>query len=108
MRSPVGNLLLIAPEILEEILFLELPAGAQLVSERALREALCRSVDWREQRRVWEGARQGLWCPLWNPCRLHARRWQRSVPCDRSTGRWTLRSFGRRLVRGFNVHAGGA
>jgi hypothetical protein len=49
------DLLLIAPEILEEILFLELPPGAQPVSERALREALCRSVDWREQRRAWEG-----------------------------------------------------
>jgi hypothetical protein len=48
------DLLLIAPEILEEILFLELPAGAQPVSERSLREALCRSVDWSEQRRAWE------------------------------------------------------
>src|SRR3990172_7390130 len=35
------DLLVIAPEIPEEILFLELPAGAQPVSERALREALC-------------------------------------------------------------------
>ncbi len=49
------DLLLIAPEIVEEILFLEVPAGAQPVSERALREALCRSVDWHEQRRTWEG-----------------------------------------------------
>ena len=48
------DLLLIAPEILEEILFLEVPAGAQPVSERALREALCRSVDWGEQRRAWQ------------------------------------------------------
>jgi len=39
---------------------LELPAGAQPVSERALREALCRSVDWREQRRVWEGLKAGF------------------------------------------------
>jgi hypothetical protein len=49
------DLLLLAPEVQEEILLLELPAGAQPISERALREALCRSVDWREQRRVWEG-----------------------------------------------------
>lgn len=54
------DLLLIAPEVLEEILFLELPAGAQPVSERALREALCRSVEWREQRRVWEGLKAGF------------------------------------------------
>lgn len=54
------DLLLIAPEILEEILFLELPAGAQPLSERALREALCRSVDWREQRRVWEGLKAAI------------------------------------------------
>lgn len=54
------DLLLIAPEILEEILFLELPAGAQPLSERALREALCRSVDWREQRRAWEGLKAGM------------------------------------------------
>ncbi len=55
------DLLLIAPEILEEIiLFLELPTGAQPVSERALREALCRSVDWREQRRVWEGLQAAI------------------------------------------------
>lgn len=49
------DLLLIVPEILEEILFLELPAAAQPIGERALREALCRSVDWREQRTAWEG-----------------------------------------------------
>jgi hypothetical protein len=57
------DLLLIAPEILEEILFLELPAGAQPVSERALREALCRSVDWREQRRAWERLKAGFFAP---------------------------------------------
>lgn len=50
----------IAPEIIEEILFLELPAGAQPVSERALREALCRPVDWRERRRAWEELRDSI------------------------------------------------
>jgi len=36
------------------------PAGAQPVSERALREALCRSVDWHEQRRAWEGLKAAV------------------------------------------------
>jgi hypothetical protein len=44
------DLLLIAPEIL----FLELPADAHPVSERPLREAPYRSVNWREQQRAWE------------------------------------------------------
>lgn len=48
---------------LEEILFLELPAGAQPVRERTLREALCRSVDWREQRRAWKGPKAGMASP---------------------------------------------
>lgn len=63
------DLLLIAPEILEEILFIEVPAGAQPVSERALREALCRSVDWHEQRRAWEGLKPGNARPPTAACR---------------------------------------
>lgn len=40
-------LLLLTPEVQEEILFLELPAGAQPVSERGLREAVLGTIDWR-------------------------------------------------------------
>ena len=53
------DLLLIAPEVLEEVLFLELPAGPQPLSERALRDTLCRLVEWREQRAAWEGLKAG-------------------------------------------------
>lgn len=48
------DLLLLAPSIQEQILFLEVPAGApQPLSERALREAVLRSLDWTEQRKRW-------------------------------------------------------
>jgi hypothetical protein len=45
------ELLLIAPEVQEEVLFLELPPGAQPVSERGLCEAVLGTIDWQEQRR---------------------------------------------------------
>jgi hypothetical protein len=48
------NLLLLAPELQEEILFLELPQGTRPVSERRFREAVLRTIDWQEQRRRWE------------------------------------------------------
>ena len=51
------DLLLLAPEVQEEILFLELPPGAQPVSERGLREAVLGTIDWQEQRRRWAGLR---------------------------------------------------
>lgn len=51
------DLLLLAAEVQEEILFLELPPGAQPVSERGLREALLGTIDWQEQRRRWERLR---------------------------------------------------
>lgn len=51
--TQIMDLLLLAPDIQEEILFLEVPPGRQPVSERALREVL-RSVEWGEQRRVWK------------------------------------------------------
>ena len=54
------DLLLLAPEVQEEILFLELPPGAQPVSERGLREAVLGTVDWQEQRRRWEGLKGRL------------------------------------------------
>jgi len=49
------DLLLLSPEVQEEILFLELPPGALPVSERALREGGLGTIDWQEQRRRWEG-----------------------------------------------------
>lgn len=54
------DLLLLAPEVQEEILFLELPPGAQPVSERGLREAVLGTVDWQEQRRRWEGVKAAI------------------------------------------------
>ena len=57
------DLLLIAPEVREEILFLELPAGAQPISERGVREALLGTVDWQDQRRRREGPKQAALGP---------------------------------------------
>jgi len=54
------DLLLLPPDIQEEILFLEISPGAQPISERALREKLLRSVDWIEQRCCWSELR-GAW-----------------------------------------------
>lgn len=54
------DLLLLAPEVQEEILFLELPPGAQPVSERGLREAVLGTIDWQEQRRRWEGLKREI------------------------------------------------
>ena len=51
------DLLLLAPEVQEEILFLELLPGAQPVSERGLREAVLETIDWQEHRPRWEGLR---------------------------------------------------
>lgn len=47
------DLLLLAPEVQEEVLLLEAPAGRQPLSERGLREALLGTLDWLEQRRRW-------------------------------------------------------
>jgi hypothetical protein len=47
------DLLLLAPDIQDEILHLEVPPGAQPISERALRDGVLRSLDWVEQRRRW-------------------------------------------------------
>ena len=48
------DLLLLAPEVQEEILFFELPPGAQPVRRRGLREAMLGMIDWLEQQRRWE------------------------------------------------------
>jgi ParB-like chromosome segregation protein Spo0J len=50
--SQIMDLLLLAPAIQEEILFLEVAPGAQPISERALRK-VCRHIEWPSQRRVW-------------------------------------------------------
>jgi len=49
-------LTLLAPDIQEEILFLEAVRGAQPLSERALRH-LVRLLSWAEQRRLWTALR---------------------------------------------------
>ena len=54
------NLLLIATDIQEEILFLEVPPGRQPITEHALRDALLTTLDWREQRRWWDALRAGF------------------------------------------------
>lgn len=51
------DLLLLAADIQEEILFLEVAPGAQPISERALRDGVLRSLNWIEQRRGWEKLR---------------------------------------------------
>lgn len=51
--SQLMDLLLLAPDIQEEILFLEVPPGRQPISERMLREAVLRSLDWGQQGKYW-------------------------------------------------------
>ncbi len=51
------DLLLLATDIQEEILFLEVAPGAQPISERALRDGVLRSLDWNKQRRAWDRLR---------------------------------------------------
>ncbi len=52
------NLLLLAPDIQEEILALQVPAGRQPLSERALRR-LTESLLWADQRVMWRVLRAG-------------------------------------------------
>ncbi len=47
------DLLLLAPDIQAEILFLEVPPGEQPISERRLRDTVLKSLDWRDQRKRW-------------------------------------------------------
>ncbi len=47
------NLMLLAPDIQEQILFLESINGVEPVTERQLRK-LVQILDWTEQRRAWE------------------------------------------------------
>jgi hypothetical protein len=55
--TQIMDLLLLAADIQEEILHLEVAPGAQPISERALRERVLKSLDWREQRRAWARVR---------------------------------------------------
>ncbi len=48
--SQLLDLLLLAPDIQEELLFLEVAPGRDPIPERALRHVV-RALDWREQRR---------------------------------------------------------
>ena len=57
-REAARNLLLLAPDIQEEILALEVPAGRQPLSERALRR-LTESLLWTDQRVMWGALRAG-------------------------------------------------
>lgn len=56
--SQIMDLLLLAPDIQEEILFLEVPSAKQPICERALRERVLKSLDWAEQRARWARARR--------------------------------------------------
>jgi hypothetical protein len=51
--TQIMDLLLLAADIQEEILFMEIEPGAQPISERALRDHVLKSLDWVEQRRRW-------------------------------------------------------
>ena len=50
------NLLMLAPDIQEEVLALEFPVGRQPVSERTLRRVLV-SLSWEDQRTAWAQVR---------------------------------------------------
>jgi hypothetical protein len=54
--SQLLDLVLLAPDIQEELLFLDVPPGPDPIPERALRH-LVRALDWREQRRRWAAVR---------------------------------------------------
>jgi hypothetical protein len=54
--SQLLDLLLLAPDIQEELLFMEAPPGADPLPERALRHVV-RALGWPEQRRRWAALR---------------------------------------------------
>jgi hypothetical protein len=53
------DLLLLAPDIQEEILFAEVPRGRDQVHEHALRQ-IVRASPWSEQRALWSRMRAAL------------------------------------------------
>lgn len=54
------DLLLLAPVIQEEILFLECLPGRQPISERELRQRVLRSLDWQQQQQAWTETKNGF------------------------------------------------
>jgi len=60
--TQIMDLLFIAPDIQEEVLFLEFPPGRQPVSGRDL-QALARIPVWEDQRRRWASVRSGFRTP---------------------------------------------
>lgn len=58
--SQLMDLLLLAPDIQEELLFLEVPPGKQPLSERGVRDAVLKTLDWVDQRRCWHALRAQL------------------------------------------------
>ena len=60
--TQIMNLLNLAPEIQQELLFLPpVEQGRDPVTEQELR-AIVAEVDWRAQRRMWLEITGGLWC----------------------------------------------
>ena len=55
--TQIMDLLLLAADIQEEILHIEVAPGAQPISARALRDDVLKSLDWLEQRRRWAAIR---------------------------------------------------
>lgn len=58
--SQLMDLLLIAPAIQEEILFLEMPPGTKQIAERELRKTLLQSLAWNAQQTAWSAVRASL------------------------------------------------
>jgi hypothetical protein len=56
--SKIMDLLLLAPDIQEEILFLECVPGAQPLAEIELHRVLLRNISWSEQREGWASLAQ--------------------------------------------------
>jgi len=58
--TQIMDLLLLAADIQEEILFLDVAPGAQPISERDLRDGVLRTLDWIEQRKAWAKLRSSF------------------------------------------------
>jgi hypothetical protein len=69
--SQLLDLLLLAPDIQEEILFLEFPAGRQPLNEADLR-AIVRATLWPEQRRRWHALQLSRGLPVTRRARFSA------------------------------------
>lgn len=58
--SQLLDLLLLAPDIQEELLFLEAIDGAEPLSERALRDIVRTGSAWAAQRRAWQSCKRSV------------------------------------------------